>query len=171
MSIGEKPIPRYVLTGLFEGERWDEGYGGGKCEIAHVPVRLEGELMVEVVTRLTSRRKPRGPRVALPAALARRHVALGLMIHNPSAGDDWDDWYAAADEITSRDDAWKARQIVVDNEVMEGYEAVLGERWVAYYLTPLLIVSVRGPVALRPATVELRELRPDEVLPSRLVEE
>jgi hypothetical protein len=171
MSIGEKPIPRYVLTGLFEGERWDEGYGGGVCEIAHVPARSNMELMVRVVTRLTARHEPRGPRVALPADLVRRDAAFGLVMNNPCAGDNWDDWYAAAEEIASRDDAWKALQMVVDNEVMEGYEAVLGERWVAYYLTPLLIVSVRGPVALRPETVELRELRPDEVLPSRLIEE
>jgi hypothetical protein len=168
MKISDHLVPCYVLAGSFVGERWNEGQGGGVCTIAHVPEMADGELIVRVATRLTSRSGRDSPWVALPADLARRDPAMGLVLDNPSAGGDP---FKGAEKIASEDETWSQREIVVDGEVMEGYEAKLGGRWVAYYLTPVLIVSVRGPVALRPERVELRELRRGEVLPSRTREE
>jgi hypothetical protein len=105
------------------------------------------------------------PWVALPADLARRDVAIGLVLDDSRTGDEI---FAVAEEVASDDEAWEARKIVVDGEAVEGYEAEFEGGWVAYYLTPALIVSVQGPVALRLETVELRELSPGEILPSRL---
>ena len=85
---------------------------------------------------------------------------MGLVLENPNAGDDT---FAAVKEVASDDEAWKAREVNVDGEVVDGYEREFGGRWVAYYLTPVLIVSVLAPVALRPDAVELRRLEPDEI--------
>ncbi len=167
---GELPLPRYGLAGSFFGERWDEGNGWDVCEIAHRPVGSEEELIVivRVVRRTTARHRGGGPRVAIPAADARCNVAIGLVLDNPSAGDDP---FAAAEEVASEDQAWKMRKIVADGEVVRGYEREFGGRWVAYYLTPLLIVSVLAPVGLWLDEVVLRTLRPDEIGSMRLREE
>jgi hypothetical protein len=85
---------------------------------------------------------------------------MELVLENPNAGDEM---FAAAKEVASDYEAWKAREITVDSEVVDGYEREFGGRWVAYYLTPLVIVSVLAPVALRPDTVELIRLHTDEV--------
>jgi hypothetical protein len=82
---------------------------------------------------------------------------MGLVLENPN------DMFAAAEEVARDDDAWGTREIEVDGEVIDGYEREFGGRWVAYYLTPLLIVSVLAPAALRPDTVELIRLQPDEL--------
>jgi hypothetical protein len=161
MSIEEElPLPRYGLAGSFVGERLREGEGRDICSIVHRPADKEGELKVTVTRRTTARLEREAPRVAIPADAARAHVAMELVLENPNAGDEM---FAAAKEVASDDEAWKAREITVDGEVVDGYEREFGGRWVAYYLTPLLIVSVLAPVALRPYTVELIRLHPDEV--------
>ena len=113
-----------------------------------------------VIRRTTARLERGAPRVAIPADAARPHVAMELVLENQNAGDEM---FAAAKEVASDDEAWKAREITVDGEVVDGYEREFGGRWVAYYLTPLLIVSVLAPVALRPDVVEMRRLEPDEI--------
>ncbi|MGD1056690.1 MAG: hypothetical protein ABR992_04675 [Solirubrobacteraceae bacterium] len=161
MSIEEElPLPRYGLAGSFVGERLREGEGWDICSIVHRPADAEEELRVTVTRRTTARLERGAPRVAIPADAARAHVAMGLVLENPNAGDDL---FAAAKDVASDDEAWKTREINVDGEMVDGCEREFGERWVAYYLTPLLIVSVLAPVALRPDTVELIRLHPDEI--------
>jgi hypothetical protein len=157
---GELPLPRYGLAGAFVGERLRGGEGWDLCSTVHRPADAEEELSVTVTRRTTARLERGAPRVAIPADAARGHVAMGLVLDNPNAGDDM---FAAAKEVASDDEAWKAREVTVDGEVVDGYEREFGGRWVAYYLTPLLIVSVLAPVALRPDAVELRRLEPDEI--------
>ncbi len=156
----EPPLPRYGLAGSFVGERLRGGEGWDLCSTVHRPADAEEELSVTVTRRTTARLEKGAPRVAIPADAARAHVAMGLVLENPNAGDDM---FAAAKEVASDDEAWKARKITVNGEVVDGYEREFGGRWVAYYLTPLLIVSVLASVALRPDTVELIRLHPDEV--------
>lgn len=114
-----------------------------------------------VIRRATARLERGAPRVGIDPDLARESVAMELVLDNQiSAGDDI---FATAKEVAKNDHAWKAREIDVDGEVMIGHEREYGERWVAYYLTPVLIVSVLAPVALCPDVVELRRLEPDEI--------
>jgi hypothetical protein len=85
---------------------------------------------------------------------------MDLVLDNPSAGDDP---FVAAREVANDRDAWREREITVDGELVAGNEREFGGRWLAYYLTPVLIVSVLAPLALSPDVVELRTLGPDEV--------
>lgn len=157
---GELPLPRYGLAGSFVGERLRGGEGWDICSIVHRPADAHGELSVTVTRRTTAWLERGAPRIAISADDARVHIAMGLVLENANAGDEM---VAAAKEIASDDEAWKARVITVDGEVVDGYEREFGGRWIAYYLTPLLIVSVLAPVALRPDAVELRRLEPDEI--------
>jgi hypothetical protein len=157
---GEKPLPRYGLAGSFAGERLRAGEGWDVCTIVHRPAGVGGELSVQVMRRTTSRRARGAPRVAVSAELARESAAMALVLDNPSAAADM---FAAATEVAGEKHAWRAREITVDGEVVVGYEREFGGRWLAYHLTPVLIVSVVAPVELRPDTVELRTLPPDEL--------
>jgi hypothetical protein len=157
---GETPLTIYGLAGSFVGERLREGEGWDICSIIHRPTGIEGELSVTVIRRTTARHERGAPRVAIPAELARESVAMRLVVDNPCAGNDV---FAAAKEIANDDRAWRERYITVDGVVVDGHEREFGGRWVAYYLTPLLIVSVLAPVALRLDEVELRRLCPDEI--------
>lgn len=161
---GESPLPLYGLAGSFRGERWDEGEGWDVRAIAHRPVGYEEELIVGVGRRTTVGHGGREPRTALPADAARCSVAMDLVLDNPNAGGDP---FVAARGVANDRDAWGKQEITVDGELIIGYEREFGGRWLAYYLTPLLIVSVLAPVALRLDEVVLRTLRPDEVGPSR----
>jgi hypothetical protein len=156
----EQPLPGYSLAGSYVEERRRGGEGWDVCEILHRPAGSEVELSVTVIRRATARYELGAPRVAVPAEDVRATVAMALVLDNPSAGGDV---FAAAAEVASDSEAWTATEIKVDREVVVGREREFGGRWAAYYVTPVLIIYVLAPVALRPDTVELRRLRPDEV--------
>lgn len=62
--------------------------------------------------------------------------------------------------------------MIVDGEVVAAREWEYAGIWAVYHLTEDLILYVTGPAALRPEmTLELRALRPDEVGPTRRLEE
>lgn len=156
----EPPLPRYGLAGSFVGERLSEGEGWDICSTVHRPAGAEGELNVTVIRRTTATLERGAPRVAIPVDGVRRSVAMGLVLDNPSTVGDV---FAAAEEVASDDEAWGTREIEIDGEVVIGHEREFGGRWVTYYLTPHLIVSILAPVTLRPDSVELRMLHPDEI--------
>lgn len=163
MISGEAPLPRYGLARSFVGERWDNGAGWDICETAHQPAGSEGVLIVRVCRRATARRGRYEPRSAISPESARRDVAITLVLDDSRSGGEI---FETADEIANSDGSWKRLEIVVDGDVVDGHEAEYGAKWVAYYLTPLLIVSVVAPVMLHLVPVELTELRPDEVMSS-----
>lgn len=157
---GESPLPRYGLAGSFVGERLREGEAWDTCSIVHRPAIAGGELSVTVTRRTTATLVRGARRVTITADGARRSVAIGLVLDNSSTEGDV---FEVAEEIASDTEAWKAREIMVDGEVVVGSEREFGDRWIAYYLTPLLIVSVLAPVTLRPDALELRRLYSEEI--------
>ena len=158
---GELPLPQYGLAGSFNGERFIEGYGWDLWTIVHRPVDSEGELTVGVTRRTTASPSWDAPRVAISEELARESFAITLVLDLPGMGDDL---YEIAAEVALEDDAWRPREVRVDGEAVAGYERDYGGMWILYYLTPMLIVHVQAPLAMRPdAAVELRKLRTGEV--------
>jgi hypothetical protein len=167
----ERPLPLYGLAGSFVGERWMEGESWGMstsqpkrkvmCEIGHRPAGSQEKLSVTVIRRTTARPVPGGPWVAIPPDLARESVTNALVVPTWRTGDE--DIFDVIKRVANDDHAWKAREIGLDGQVVTGYEREYKGRWVIYHLTPMLIVLVAAPVALRPDVVELRSLGPDEV--------
>jgi hypothetical protein len=175
MSAGDReeedPLPRYGLAGAFVGERWMEGESWGSssdrakrqlmCEIGHRPAGSEGQLSVTVIRRATARLVQGGPWVAISPDVARESVSNALVVPVWRTGDE--EIFAIIKRVASDERAWRAREITLDGELVVAYEREYQERWVVYHLTPMLIVLVAAPVALRPDVVELRSLGPDEV--------
>lgn len=158
--LGEQPLPRYGLAGSLVGERWAEGEGWDICTTVHRFDDRQEELSIGVIRRTTARSAKGASRVAISADLARHSVAKGLVLDNPNSRGDV---FAAIDEVARDDNAWTAREIKVDGEMVTGYEREYEGMWVVYYLTATLIIFMLAPVALRPDTVELRRLGPNEV--------
>src|ERR1700691_3358643 len=169
----ESPLPRYGLAGPFVGVRWcrvDEE--GDVSEAGHCPAGAEGEVSVMGVRRTTAMPTGGASGVAISDELARERVATALVLGNSSAGDEVS---AVAREVARDDEAWREREITVDGEVVMAREREFASRWVAYYLTPLLIVYVLAPVEVRPEVLKLRRFevprresaatRPEELQP------
>ncbi len=157
---GEQPLPLYGLAGSYSGERFIDGEGWDIRTVVHRPVDTQEKLMVGVDRRTTARRVRGGPRVAIPPELARESMATALAVSLPNVGNDV---FEIAAEVACDEDAWRPRIIEVDGEPVSGYEREYKGLWIAYYLTPTLIVYVLAPVTLRPHQVKLRKLSPNEV--------
>jgi hypothetical protein len=160
---GEQPLPLYGLADSFVGERLIGGTGWDVSEVLHRSVATPGELSVTVFRRTTAQRLREDKRVAISAELARESVATALVLPSWRKGDD--DPFEIAARVANDEDAWKAREITVDGEMVIAHERDYRGTWLIYFLTPTLILHVFAPVALRPDAVRLRQLRPDEVAP------
>jgi hypothetical protein len=175
MADAERALPRYGLGGSFAGQRLREGSGGDICTTLHLPDGTSEELIVGVVRRATGRRRKGEPRIPIPSELAAKFVATVVVMTPLREVDKGVDVNALVDELNAlarkvaRDEhAWTAREIIVDGEMVAGWEWEYAGIWALYHLTEDLILYVTGPTALRPEKVELRPLRPDEVGPTRL---
>lgn len=151
----ESPLPRFGLAAGFVGERWVEGQGWDICTVVHRLETPPGDLTVGVIRRNTISTSRDGPRAAISDDVARESVATVLVADLPGIGDDIFD---IAAEVAGEADAWMAKEILIDGEVVRGYEREYRGSWVAYYLSRTLIVYVLGPTALRPAVLELETL-------------
>lgn len=166
---GEQPLPLYGLAGSFIGARLIGGTGCDVSEVLHRSVATPGELSVMVFRRTTAQRLHEDKRVAISAEVARESVATALVLPSWRRGDD--DPFEIAAKVANDEDAWRAREITVDGEMVIAHECDYRGTWLVYFLTPTLILHVLAPVALRPDPVELRQLRPDEVAPREDYEE
>ncbi len=165
----EEPLPPYGLDGAFVGERLSKDMGWDTCEIVHRPIGAEGELSVRVIRRTTAKHGRDGSRLPISAELARRSVALALVLDNPEAGGGG--VLATTEAVGNETSAWREREVVLDGKAVVGFERGFGGRWLAYCLTPGLIVYVVAPAALRLDTVELRTLRPEEIKEYKYLED
>lgn len=163
MSVreGEDPLPRYGLAGSFVGERTDGGENWDLCETFHRAVGASEELRVTVMRRTTAEPAGGGPRVAISAQDALEVVASALVLPNWRDGDG--NVFTLAAQVANDEQAWGAREITVDGEVVAAREREYRGMWLAYYLTETLIVDVVAPAALRPDDLVLRTLDLNEV--------
>ncbi len=74
-----------------------------------------------------------------------------------------DELNALARKVARDERAWRTREMIIDGEVVVAREWEYAGIWAVYHLTEDLILYVTGHVTLRPETVELRQLQPDEV--------
>lgn len=111
--------------------------------------------------RTTARPVRDAPRVAISPELARESVTGALVVPLWRVGDE--EVFTVIKRVAHEDRAWRVREITFDGRRANGHEREYGGRWVVYYLTPTLIVSVAAPVGLRPDAIELRKLRRGEL--------
>jgi len=160
-SFGETPLPRYGLVGpyrdgwVIDGEGWDIN------SVVHSPSGAEGEVTVGVDRRTTARPVRSGPRVAIQPEQARKSVATALAVKLPGIGHDV---FEVATQIAVDESAWRTCDIELDGQLVSGYQREYENLWIAYFLTPTLIIYVLAPISLRPDEVKLRKLKPSEVM-------
>jgi len=114
-----------------------------------------GDVTVGVIRRTTISASRDGPKVAIPDDRARESVATALVADLPGVGDDV---FNVVTEVSGDADAWTEKEILVDGEAVSGYEREYRGSWVAYYLTPTLIVYVLGHAGWKPAVLELETI-------------
>ncbi len=170
MVDAERALPRYGLGGSFVGQRLQGGSGWDICTTVHRPEGTLGELTVGVVRRATGRRGRDGPRVPIPPEMAAETVAIVVVMTPLREVDECVDVNAQVDELNAlarkvarNQRAWRTREMIIDGEVVAAREWEHAGIWALYHLTEDLIVYVTGSAALRPETLEIRTLRPDEV--------
>jgi hypothetical protein len=160
----EEPLPWYGLAGSFVGDRWMEDDSRYTCEIGHRPIGAMEKLSVTVLRRTTGRSTDSGARAAVSPELARESATNALVLPGWRAGDD--EVFTIIKRVANDKQAWNAREIRLDGQMVNAYEREYQERWVVYHLTPTLIFLVAAPVALRPNVVELGRLKRDEFKPA-----
>lgn len=158
-SFEERPLPLYGLVGAYSGGRYLDGEGWDTYTIVHRPGSGEGELTVGVDRRSTAS-SVRGPRIAISPELARESVATALALKLPNIGSEV---FKVAAGLAHDSRAWRQCPMEIDGSIILGHEREYKSLWVAYCLTPTLIIYVLGSAALR-TEVKLMKLEAHEVI-------
>lgn len=146
-------VPAYGLAGKFGGTRYLEGEGHDLCTVVHHPAHSKGTLVVGVERRAVCDLQFSSSDAPEPNDLARLSMATALVVDLPGVGDSV---FKLAADVADDRNAWRPCEITVDGCVTAGSEGQHDGKWIAYCLTPELIIYVLADLAVRPHPVELQ---------------
>lgn len=157
------PVSAYELAGAFagafHGTRRLEGKGHDLCTVVHRRDPSQETMVVGVERRFggDSRSGSRG--ASDGDDVARLSMATALVVDHPGIGDRV---VTVAAEIAYDSHTWRPCELTVDGHLKAGYEGKFKGKWIAYCLTPILIIYVLADIFARPCPIELRRCQLDE---------
>jgi hypothetical protein len=150
-----RPVPAYGLAGAFHGTQRVEGEGRDLCTVVHHPSQSETDIVVGVDRRAGKGPGPDSSDGTDVDDLARVGMATALVVDLPGLGDSV---FSVAAEVADDPEVWRPCEMFVDGRRMAGVETQYEGRWLAYCLTPELIIYVLAPLDGRPDSIEVRRL-------------
>jgi hypothetical protein len=153
----ESALPYYGLAAGFVGERRLEGAGWDINVVGHgVPARGR-ELRVGVARRATVQVSGSAVRKPVTPELARFSVAVDLAMASGAV-----EPVSLASELAVIDKGWTPIELVVDGEQIQGHEFRHGDTFAIECIYAQVIISVVGPLGIRPGVIELEKLSFDD---------